>query len=409
MNKRTIDFKIKIGQTFQDDKRDITITDRKYVKDKKGCNWKYYKYKCNGCGFGCGNNWNARDKEYKEDLWIEESHLLGNKQGCSCCQGNQIIVKGINDITTTAPEMVRYFTNIEDAYTHSQSSGDKVEVTCPDCGGERKFEINRLHRFGFYCSRCQDKIPYPEKMVFSILEQLNLDFKTQLTKTTFEWCDKFRYDFYFELNNDRYILETHGLQHYEITKRKNAKTLKEEVENDELKKQLALKNGIKKENYIVIDCRYSTLEYIKNNIIISRLATLFNLSQIDWLKCHEFALSSRVKEACELWNSNPELNVTDVAKIMKLSNSSIYNYLKKGDNISLCSYIPNEKMRNISNCKPVEIFKDDISLGIFSSVGELELKSEELFGVKLDCGNISKVCNGERKHHQGYTFKYKTN
>ena len=56
--------------------------------------------------------------------------------------------------------------------------------------------------------------------------------------------------------------------------------------------------------------------------------------------------------------------------------------------------------------KKVEIFKDEISLGVFPCAMELERKSEELFGEKLLVSNISLVCHGKRKQHKGYTFKY---
>lgn len=46
---KTSDFKIKIGQTFKDNKRDLTIIDRKYIEDKYKVKRKYYKYKCNKC------------------------------------------------------------------------------------------------------------------------------------------------------------------------------------------------------------------------------------------------------------------------------------------------------------------------------------------------------------------------
>ena len=39
---------------------------------------------------------------------------------------------------------------------------------------------------------------------------------------------------------------------------------------------------------IVIDCKYSELNYIKRNILDSRLNEIFDLSIIDWLKCEEF-------------------------------------------------------------------------------------------------------------------------
>ncbi|RHW55263.1 hypothetical protein DZC34_20110 [Clostridium botulinum] len=55
--------------------------------------------------------------------------------------------------------------------------------------------------------------------------------------------------------------------------------------------------------------------------------------------------------------------------------------------------------------KPVEIFKDNISLGTFYSCNELERQSEEKFGIKLLNQNISKACrNG--KTYKGCIFKY---
>lgn len=59
-----------------------------------------------------------------------------------------------------------------------------------------------------------------------------------------------------------------------------------------------------------------------------------------------------------------------------------------------------------STGKPVEIFKDEKSLGVFPSCCELERQSEELFGVKLLQGNISAVCRGEWNQYYGFTFRY---
>ena len=75
-------------------------------------------------------------------------------------------------------------------------------------------------------------------------------------------------------------METHGKQHYEDGfKGCGGRTLEEEQQNDKNKYELAIKNGIKQQNYIVIDCSKSDLEFIKNNIINSRLNELFNLNK----------------------------------------------------------------------------------------------------------------------------------
>jgi len=253
--------------------------------------------------------------------------------------------------------------------------------------------------------------------MFNTLEQLGINFQTQLTKSAFKWCNQYKYDFYFELNNEQYILETHGLQHYEDTSGVYKKTLQEEQENDRVKKELALKNGIKEENYIVIDCRKSELDWIKEHIILEQniLNKLFNLGKIDWIKCGEFALSNRVKEACKYWNSK-KYSTTQIGKIMKLHKTTISKYLKQGFKLNWCSYNAQEVMRksNLINalkngekqCKSIEMFKKGVSLGVFKSATYIDKNSEKLFKIKLYQTNISAVCRGVLDEYKGYTFKF---
>ena len=89
--------------------------------------------------------------------------------------------------------------------------------------------------------------------------------------------------------------------------------------------------------------------------------------------------------------------------------------MKKGKNLDWCDYTVEdsekfkiEHIRKVTknNCKPVEIFKDNISQGIFPSAQELDEKSEELFGAKLNFCKISAVCRGKKPQYKGYTFKF---
>ena len=98
---------------------------------------------------------------------------------------------------------------------------------------------------------------------------------------------------------------------------------------------------------------------------------------------------------------------------MKVNRTTVISYLKKGSKIwDWCSYNPKEEIRkngcncSSNNCKQVEIFKDEISSGVFPSCIELDRKSIQMFGVKLNSHNISAVCTDKRKHHRGFTFKY---
>ena len=122
---RTNSFKIELFTNFKDDKRDITITDREYRiverKDGKGQNRKWYKYTCNKCGWTEG--------------WMEEWNLKAGN-GCVCCGIRpQVIVQGINDIPTTAPELVKFFQGgYDEAKLYTKGSSQKIKPICPDCG-----------------------------------------------------------------------------------------------------------------------------------------------------------------------------------------------------------------------------------------------------------------------------------
>ena len=416
VNKECIKFKIEVGTNIKDNKRDLTIINRKYKrkerKDGKIENEKLYKYHCNKCGFDGSEHYSIKNKQYEDELWIRECHLL-NETGCSCC-ANQIVVKGINDIATTHPKLIKYFKNKEDIYTHTYSSGDKVIVVCPNCGLEKKSTISDFIYYGFSCPRCGDGISYPEKVMFNVLQQLNINFIKEYNKKHEEWVQKYRYDFYFELNNEKYIIETHGEQHYYNNfKNVNSLTLEEIKQNDEYKKQLAIKNGIKNKNYIIIDCRKSEIEFIKQNIINSRLNDIFDLKKIDWTKIGQDSEKSLVKEVCDYWHLHNEINgenlsTTDLISIFNCSGNTIRIYLKRGTKLGWCNYDSKEesKKARIRQRKSIEVFKDGKSLGVFESCRYIDRNSEKLFGEKLLNGNISAVCLGKLKQYKGYTFKF---
>ena len=389
----TREFKINIGETFKDDKRDLVITDREYRIDKSGIKRKWYKYTCNVCGWTEG--------------WIEESNLKIGK-GCSCCS-NRTAVLGINTIYDKAPWMMKWVSE-EDAKRYAPNSHKRVEATCLDCGRKKEKKIYDIYRNKSISCTCGDSISYPEKFIISVLMQLESEFQTQLSKSTFEWIGEKRYDFY--LHSLNMIIETHGLQHYE--ENTNFKmSLKEVQENDLYKKQMAEKNGIK--NYIVIDCRRSDLEWIKNSILNSKLNEFFDLSKIDWLKCEEFALKNIVKEVCDYWNNKEEWEtVVTIANDNKWGikdRNTIRKYIKKGVELGWCHYHPREEYmkamrRKENSAKRIKIFKGGILLEIFESCHELSRQSEELFGVKLFPGNIYDVCNGKKSQYKGFTFRY---
>jgi len=296
-----------------------------------------------------------------------------------------------NTIHITHPEFCIFIVNKEDTYKYSHGSNEKILMRCPYCGLEKKISLNTLINSGFGCLRCSDKIPYSEKFVFKFLEQLlNDDFQTQLSKKYFKWCNKYKYDFYTNKING--IIETHGEQHYKEgferikSSSRHIKTLKEVQENDKIKQELAKNNDIK--NYIILDCRYSELEWIKNSIIQSKLPKLLNFKEydIDWLKCHEYACSNLVKKVCDLWNSGIK-SAKEIAKLLKRGKSSIIRFLKQGVELNWCNYNPNISFLKVA-CKKVICLNTN---EIFNSITE----ASKIFNTYKTC--ISACCKGKQK------------
>ena len=250
-------------------------------------------------------------------------------------KNKRINCKECNILAITHPHIIKYLVNPEDAYKYSHGSNTKIPTKCPDCGYEKPMSVRVLSDYYFFCPRCSDGVPYPEKFVFSMLEQLFLLFDPQLRNNTFKWCENYQYDFY--INNYKMIIETHGLQHYEVGNSKWGGNLIETQENDKNKENLARINGI--DNYIVLNCRRSTTEWIKNSIMNNKLPQLLNFKEedIDWLKCHEYACSSLVKVVCDMWTSGIK-TLKDIADKLQIGESTTIGYLRQGAELGWCDY-----------------------------------------------------------------------
>lgn len=424
----TSDFKIEVGQTFKDEKRDITIIDRKYIiktNDKTGfkTNWKWYKYKCNKCGFDGNKHYDLRTEIYKDEFWIEESALL-NGQGCNCCiPSPQIVVEGINDIPTTAPELIKFFQGgIEEAKKYTKTSNKKIHAICPECGKikNKKIGINDIYAKNSISCICSDGIKFPNKLMFNILKQ-SLGINEFQTEYNPKWCKynfnniikKGVYDFYFELNNKEYIIEMDGGFHSNDNKM-SGQTKDESNFMDNEKDRLANEHNIK---VIRIDCDYDNvsnrLNYIKNNILNNKeLNKIVNLSNINWNECNEYACSNLVKIACDYKKNNTDLTSTKIGEMMGYSRYGVRNWLKIGNKLGWCHYNTEEESDKIIqynkdiNSKPVIC----LSTGdIFEGTHDCERKSLEIFGIELDSSAISAVARGDRKSCGNLKFKYVCN
>ena len=384
LNKSNKLFNIKIGETIIDEKRNLTIIDMEYRDNKR-----YYKYHCNKCG---------------AELWVKERSLKYGGTGCGGCSKTiKKCIKGINDISTTNPEMIPYFVNINDVYTHTNNSNCKALLRCLDCGFKKEMRIDILFYNGFSCPKCGDGFSYPNKFMFNLLEQLKVEFKSEYSP---EWIKPKRYDFY--IDSVKLIIEMDGGFHNKYNNL-NGQTKEQSKEIDNYKDKLAEEHGLK---VIRIDCDYGKEDrfvFIKNNIINSKLNEIFDLNNIDWNGINILSQKSKLIEVCKYWKlhnniNNENITVDDLENFFKISKDTIIRYLKKGMELGLCTYDFESKVGK--NSKRIEVFKNNVSLGIFESCTYVEKHSEELFGVKLIHGGISLVTTGRISKYKGYTFKY---
>lgn len=362
---------------------------------------KAYTVKCVKCGY--------------EDI-ISESNLQSG-DSCKCCK-NKVAILGKNTIWDTDKFMIP-IVGEEIAKTHVHGSSKYVDVTCPNCGmkSNKKRQINHIYQDKGISCICKDSITYPEKFIFKLLNIIGIDFIYQLTSKKAKWVKNKRYDFYFSMNGEEFIIEANGEQHPN-TKYYNERSFEKskinQQKNDEYKKELALGNRIKEENYIVIDCSLSDREFIKGEILESRLSRIFDLRNVNWNECEEFAVTSLLKMVCDYWNIKNEYETTsNLAEVFKLDRSTIRDYLKRGSGIGLCSYdAESEKKRgndksHINARRKVSVYDNyNNYIDTFESITHLVKVSLDKFGVKFDGGAITHTCKGEQKTHKGFTFKY---
>jgi hypothetical protein len=245
----------------------------------------------------------------------------------------------------------------------------------------------------------------------SVLDQLNISYEIQ---KKFDWSDNKKYDFYIDELNNSTIIETHGIQHYEESFTRisqKARTFENEKLNDQCKMIMATMNNIK--NYIVVDCRESNLDYIKNSLIKSNLSKIYNLDEINWKDAHIFAIDSNlVKKVCDLWEIDKIHNTTQIGKIVKLSRSTVCVYLKRGNVLGWCNYDPKETfMQNVrlngrkvgilGKKKIVQLTKDNQYIKTWDSAINA---SKEL---EINKGNISSACTGKVKSAGGFKWMFK--
>lgn len=325
------------------------------------------------------------------------SNLLRGK-GCPVCSGKSVKI-GVNNVGYLRPDLIKYFQNKEDANIYSVCSAKYINCICPVCKTIKRMSIQELTKYGFSCCKCSDKISYPNKFFRAFIEQTNaknIQYEWQPT-----WAKPYKYDTYFEINNEKFIVEIDGGFHINNTTFSTAQEIRE---RDKIKDILASKNNI---NIIRISAYKSNGEYLSNQINQSKLSSLFDLSKIDWDICEINAEKNILIEVCKLYDKSPTKDIKTIAFEFRLNRNTIVQYLKAGSKIGLCDYTPEKSIERAleRRKKSVLVYKNDIKIGEYDSLEACAKKLTKIYGINFIASPISVSIKKNRKY-KGFTFKY---
>lgn len=257
--------------------------------------------------------------------------------------------------------------------THAVQCDQYVEIRCPDCGKIKRTKISNLAHRGFRCS-CNRKTSYPNKFVYSVLDQLGIEYESEYNRG---WSKMMRYD--IAIPSLSLIIENHGIQHYKDGIFSN-RTLEENQETDRVKKELALSNGFV--NYVILDCQKAEAGWIKKSIMESKLPKLlkFSESDVDWDKADAFACGNTIREICEDWEI--DFDIERISESFHISKGTAQDYLLIGHKYNWCSYDPQWHFR--------PVFSPELNRR-FGAMYSASTK----YGVK--CSDILCCCEGKKE------------
>lgn len=270
--------------------------------------------RCKSCGY-----------VWKTNAW----GLLNCRSiGCLVC-AKQVIgpaPKFLNSIWSSQyKEFASLYMTEQQMKENMPFGGKRIFVKCPDCGLDIYVSPAHLMRKEFSCT-CKDGISYPNKFMYALLHQLNILFVPEYKIVGY----KKRYDIY--IPEKKIIIENHGMQHYkESTGLFGKSTTLESIQNNDLNKMsFAIENGIS--NYIVLDCRFSNVSYIKESILKSGLLNILNVkeSDIDWAACDDAGHSNMRKVAIDLYKNG--ICLSDIAKALDITYSCVWKWVKQENN-----------------------------------------------------------------------------
>ena len=401
-------FKLTVGQRIQDigkngQCRDITITNT-YRATLNAFTGKFADYYCNTC-----------DTEITR---VRESVIVDGV-GCSACSGKTTTVA--NSILNKASWMIDYFVGGEDeAKKYMPNSNIALQFKCPYCSRttDKAIPVYQVYSRNSIGCPCRDKsISFSEKFAFYLFRSLIGErYEKEVTKTRLPWCGSYRYDgMILPVNvapsesitdsSDVILVELHGKQHYEDKcsfGNKKSQSLADVQKNDRVKKEVAIKNGVKPEKYIVIDCRKTTKKELVHSFVDSGVLELigYNNNDVKWDEIYAQALRSMEKEILNYANENPYETTSIIASKFSVSSGTVRRVLKDNDAFDLVARNP-----QIYKDKPVMVTTADSRQYCYSDLISACDSLRSLYPIDFRVQDItaSIANNGD---YNGFVFRY---
>ena len=359
-------------------------------------------HKCNICGY----EWKIRPNDMLRKRKI--GHI------CPACHSSNGIIKGYNDMWTKNPEIAKLLVNPEDGYKYSKHSNTKLLFRCPDCGKEKMSLPFHIDPNNFSCRGCGNGISYPNRFMYNLLlETIGKNFEYE---KSFEWSEidfngkkrKTYYDFYFEIKDKRYIVEMDGgIGHG------NSKSIRLEKEESILIDRIKDENAIAHDIEVIrIDCNYDVIknrfDYIRNNVVNSKLSEIIDLSTIDFEDINKKSIKKISFIILEKHNNG--MSRKEIMDDMNLKKGVVDSALSYFNKIGMCK----NKLGKPHTPRKVICLNNGI---IYDSLASAEKQT----GAKSQ--NIGQVCSGRGKfagrdengvglrwmYYEDYVLKFSTN
>lgn len=319
----------------------------------------------------CGHIWNARAESIKKET------------KCPACKfRNRYTYK--TSIFYTHPDLIKIMYNPFDAERYSHGSRATIKWVCPDCGNIITQSISKVITRGLSCKKCGDGYSYPNKFMYQILDSLNVEFIAEYSP---DWIFPKRYDFY--LPKHKLIIEMDGgIGHGNKSFNGGIST----KDTDNYKDSMAKEHDLL---VVRIDCLQSEFDYILKNILNSPISKVFDLSNVDFKKCHINSCRSLKIRACNLWNESHDMQT--VLRETKLSRKTIIRYLSDCAKNGLCDYDPHKQKAESGNRNIVKAYTKNRKMVVCIQTGEVFKSIREAnqwLGYHIDSHSIQDNCKG---------------